>query len=454
MLHTLSNLRPSRCVHSFYKLVSRRSSSSSQKMTGHEWEDQARIFLQELKATDPKELVKSMGGHRKPPEENLFASYDEGFGYITSVAVGRSVEGFKFVRKTAYRLTSDTSKKPREFYTLKLLTSQASVNNATGRAIEFDVYRKIGTVNPSSPGFNHCLHLEQSFTIFSPNGVHSCFVTEALSSSLARLREPGKNRFSLPIVKRITKQVLHALDYLHRECGYIHTGIKESDNILASIPEPKHSRIENYVLSHSYRVYGPPLKLKSEEMPIIFTCSQPLPYFDLGGSLEEISVRLMDFSHATPVDNPDRSYYCQPGILRAPEVTLQYPWTSTIDIWTVGCLVFELLTERYLFNQDDTGDNDYSHELHLQHIEECLGPFPLEFLKDCKDWGKYFDEKGMLLHKDSNCEPTPIEDVLRALEVMDEDKIPNTANFIRKCLTLDPKLRPSAQELLRDDWLS
>ena len=42
---------------------------------------------------------------------------------------------------------------------------------------------------------------------------------------------------------------------------------------------------------------------------------------------------------ATPVDNPDRSGLRQPSILRAPEVTLKYPWTSAIDIWTVGCLV-------------------------------------------------------------------------------------------------------------------
>ena len=49
-------------------------------------------------------------------------------------------------------------------------------------------------------------------------------MTDALSSSLGNLREPGQNRFTLPVAKRVTKQVLLALDYLHRECGYIHTG--------------------------------------------------------------------------------------------------------------------------------------------------------------------------------------------------------------------------------------
>jgi serine/threonine-protein kinase SRPK3 len=49
------------------------------------------------------------------------------------------------------------------------------------------------------------------------------------------------------------------------------------------------------------------------------------------------------------------------------------------------------LTERSIFDQDF---ETYSHELHLQRIVEALGPFPLEFLRECKDRAKYFDENG------------------------------------------------------------
>jgi len=157
----------------------------------------------------------------------------------------------------------------------------------------------------------------------------------------------------------------------------------------------------------------------------------------------------MDYGEATSVDAPVREHLPQPSILRAPEVTLRYPWTSTIDIWTVGCLLFELLTERQLFYQKA---NNYSHELHLQYIVECLGPFPPEFLKDCEERGKYFDENGTLLHTNKFM-PTTLEVILRSLEAVDEDKIPGTAAFLRRCLSLDPKLRPSAQELLKDSWL-
>ncbi|KAF8344585.1 kinase-like domain-containing protein, partial [Amanita rubescens] len=225
----------------------------------------------------------------------------------------------------------------------------------------------------------------------------------------------------------------------------------KSENILVSIPEPAYSRIDEFIQANPPSIYGPPLNLKSLPLPLVFSRSQPLPYFSLNGSIKDISVRLMDYGEATSVDAPVREHLPQPSILRAPEVTLRYPWTSAIDIWTVGCLLFELLTEQQLFYQDA---NNYSHELHLQYIVECLGPFPPEFLKDCEDRGKYFDEKGTLLHTSSNFTPTTLEDILRSLEAVDEGEIPGTAAFLRRCLSLDPKLRPSAQELLKDSWLN
>jgi serine/threonine-protein kinase SRPK3 len=102
---------------------------------------------------------------------------------------------------------------------------------------------------------------------------------------------------------------------------------------------PTTSCIEEFLESNPAHIYGPPLTLESLAVPLVFSHSQPLPYFDLGGSLEDISVRVVDYSEATAIDEPRRPHLIQPSILRAPEVTLKYPWTSAVDIWTVGCMV-------------------------------------------------------------------------------------------------------------------
>ena len=50
-------------------------------------------------------------------------------------------------------------------------------------------------------------------------------------------------------------------------------------------------------------------------------------------------------------------------------------------------------------------------------------------------------------------QPTSLEDILRGMEVVAEQDIPPLARFLRRCFALDPGSRPSAQELLEDDWL-
>lgn len=47
---------------------------------------------------------------------------------------------------------------------------------------------------------------------------------------------------------------------------------------------------------------------------------------------------LCDFGSAVPGDI-EHSEDIQPNIYRAPEVILEAPWSYSVDIWNVGCLV-------------------------------------------------------------------------------------------------------------------
>lgn len=46
-----------------------------------------------------------------------------------------------------------------------------------------------------------------------------------------------------------------------------------------------------------------------------------------------------NFLLGNPIDKPPRSEEAQPVLLRAPEILLGHPWSTPVDIWSIGCLV-------------------------------------------------------------------------------------------------------------------
>lgn len=61
---------------------------------------------------------------------------------------------------------------------------------------------------------------------------------------------------------------------------------------------------------------------------------------------------------------------------------------------------------------------------------------------------------GSLKHATAVFNPDSLQELLGRFGCVDEDEIPGVVAFMRKCLTLDPRLRQSARQLLEDDWLA
>ncbi|KAH6616284.1 serine/threonine-protein kinase SRPK2 [Boeremia exigua] len=143
---------------------------------------------------------------------------------------------------------------------------------------EIKLLKKVVDANEAHPGRKHVVSLLDSFNHKGPNGMHVCMVFEVLGENLLGLIKRWNHRgIPMPLVKQITKQVLLGLDYLHRECGIIHTDLKP-ENVLIEIGD-----VEQIVKAY---VKDEPKKKDSADSSdrngrrrrrTLITGSQPLP---------------------------------------------------------------------------------------------------------------------------------------------------------------------------------
>ncbi|XP_065213685.1 mitogen-activated protein kinase p38a-like isoform X1 [Planococcus citri] len=136
---------------------------------------------------------------------------------------------------------------------------------------------------------------------------------------------------------------------------------------------------------------------------------------------EDCELKILDFGLARPTEN-EMTGYVATRWYRAPEIMLNWMhYNQTVDIWSVGCIMAELLTSRTLFP-----GTDHIHQLNL--ILDLLGTPRAEFLaKISSESAKnYINNLPVLRKKDfkevfKGANPLAIE-LLELMLELDSDK--------------------------------
>lgn len=228
----------------------------------------------------------------------------------------------------------------------------------------------------------------------------------------------------LDLVKKIAYDILLGLKYLHSH-GVIHADLKP-ENILADRP--------------------------------IFPYSKDVDAFHpLEDDPKSVTFKIIDFGNCSFVDDYNHQLI-QTRDYRCPEVILGMDYTTAADIWSLGCIVYELVTTIQLFSPEpinyrpDNGSGFWIYDsLHLSMIEGVVGIIPPEWASKGDNYKNLVDEKGNWIYADE-------EKTMCIYEHLISSKIPHyyaaqITDFIEPMLSIIPETRPTVDDLLESPFL-
>ncbi|OLL23014.1 Serine/threonine-protein kinase prp4, partial [Neolecta irregularis DAH-3] len=186
---------------------------------------------------------------------------------------------------------------------------------------------------------------------------------------------------------------------------------------------------------------------------------------DVGINLKAVNearnvLKICDLGSASDASENDITPYLVSRFYRAPEIILGLPYDFSLDVWSIGCTLYELYSGKILFP-------GRSNNQMLKLIMECRGRFNNKFLKKGDFTHLHFDEQfnfqsseldrhtGKILVKTCNFSK-PVKDLKSKLigsnspdlSTQDLKLLNNFVDFLDKCLNLLPEKRITPKEAL------
>ncbi|XP_033221930.1 dual specificity protein kinase CLK2 isoform X2 [Belonocnema kinseyi] len=267
--------------------------------------------------------------------------------------------------------------------------------------LEINALEKISSKDPE--GHHLCVKMLDWFNYRG----HMCIAFEMLGLSVFDfLRNNNYQPYPLDQVRHIGYQLCYSVKFLH-DNKLTHTDLKP-ENIL--------------FVDSDYEMISNGKKRKEVRR------------------VKRTDIKLIDFGSAT-FDHEHHSTIVSTRHYRAPEVILELGWSQPCDVWSIGCILFELYLGITLFQTHDNRE-------HLAMMERILGSIPHNMARKTKT--KYFyhgklkwdDKSSAGRYVRDNCKP-----LHRYLLSEDEDH-KQLFDLVQQMLNYDPSQRITLKDAL------
>ncbi|XP_010431332.1 PREDICTED: serine/threonine-protein kinase prp4-like [Camelina sativa] len=286
---------------------------------------------------------------------------------------------------------------------IKIIRNNETMHKA-GQA-EIRILNKLAGSDPENK--HHCVRLLSTFKYRN----HLCLVFESLHLNLREVvKKIGVNvGLQLSDVRLYAEQLFISLKHL-KNCGVLHCDIKP-DNILVN---------------------------EGRNM-----------------------LKLCDFGSAMFAGENELTPYLASRFYRAPEIILGLAYDHPLDMWSVGCCLYELYSGKIMF--PGSTNNDML-RLHM----ELKGPFPKKMLRKGAFIDQHFDQDLCFYgtEEDSvsgktvrrmmvNIKPKDLGSVIRRrYEDEDPKVLVHFRNLLDKIFTLDPQKRLTVSQALAHPFIT
>ncbi|KAM3967088.1 CDC like kinase darkener of apricot isoform 2-T2 [Aphomia sociella] len=276
--------------------------------------------------------------------------------------------------------------------------------------LEINVLEKLAEVDPDCK--NLCVKMLDWFEYHG----HMCIAFEMLGQSVFDfLKDNNYQPYPLEQVRHISYQLIYSVLFLH-ENKLTHTDLKPENILFVDSDYEVVSVYSSSKKSHDL------LRVKRSD------------------------VRLIDFGSAT-FDHEHHSTIVSTRHYRAPEVILELGWSQPCDVWSIGCIMFELHLGITLFQTHDNRE-------HLAMMERILGPIPYRMARKTRT--KYFyhgkldwdDKSSAGRYVRENCKP-----LLRYLQSNSEEHR-QLFDLIARMLEYEPSQRITLRDALKHPFFS